>query len=112
MEQLGLTFAAPSPTPPVKVRARRTDPDTSREAAEALDAQKPKLQRSVETVIQILREHGPLDDFGIAEKWGAYWKAPFSESLPRKARLWAGKRVKHDGYTEHHGRRVRRWTLA
>lgn len=110
--QLAIDFSAPAPH--VTVRARKRDPETSREAAGALDQQQPKLQRSVAVAVQILKDHGPQDDFGLAEKWADYWPEPFSESLPRKARHWAKEagKVKHDGYTEHHGRRVRRWRVA
>lgn len=106
-EQLAIDFTAPL------VRARRRDPETSKEAAAAFA---PKsAQRSVETVVQLLREAGrPLSDFEIAARWASYWGAAYSESLPRKARHWAreANRVKHDGYGEHQGRKVRLWSIS
>ena len=98
--------------PPVVI-ARRNDPDTSQEAAVALAAQQAKLQRSVQTVVAILKDHGELTDFRLSELWPGYWPEPFSESLPRKARHWAREAnlVEHAGYGLHQNRRVRTWKL-
>lgn len=97
----------------IEVRARTTDPDTSHEAAEALEEEQTKLQRSVRCVLKILELHGPLSDFQIAEVWPKFWgPKPWSESLPRKARLWCGERVEAVGYTNHNNRRVKTYGLA
>jgi len=96
------------------VCARRTDPETSQEAAAAFDAS-GNAQPSVAAVRELLRQAGaPLHDFQIAERWAAHWGKPFSESLPRKARHWAKQAgyVAHEGHGEHQGRRVRLWVLT
>lgn len=111
-KQLAIDFDRP--TRSVRVVARTTDPETSHLAAAAFEKSDGKTQRSVLVVVEILAEHGPLTDFQIAEKWAAYWRAPFSESLPRKARLWAGERGKvvHRGFGKHQNRIVRLWAIA
>lgn len=97
----------------IAVKARETDPDTSQEAAKALTEQQTKLQRSVRCVLKILKLYGPLSDFQIAYYWPKFWgPKPWSESLPRKARLWCGQRVKAVGETMHNNRRVRTYGLA
>ena len=96
-----------------EIKARATDPETSREAA--ADFGQNKAQRSVATVVAILRERGPLTDFEIREWWGAFWGSnEWSFTLPSKARHWArlAGLVKHDGFGVHEGRKVRRWAIG
>lgn len=107
-EQLAINFDAP------RVRARRTDPETSRDAAAAFDAS-GKVQPSVAAVVALLKSSGlPLHDFEIAARWPSFWGRAHSESLPRKARHWAKEAglVQHEGFGEHQGRRVRLWILT
>ena len=98
----------------IKVRARDTDPDTSHEAAAAFEGDQTKAAGSVQTVVRILANHGPLTDFEISEYWPMYWAAPFSYSLPSKARHWAREQglVKRVGYGSHNKRKVILWGLG
>ena len=98
----------------ISVRARKSDPETSHEAADDFDSKQTKAQRSVATVVLILQQHGPLTDFQIRELWFRYWEGPFSYTLPCKARHWARQAglVKHEGYGKHQKRNVRKWTLG
>lgn len=112
---MGMFDRAGAP-PRIDVRARKKDPETSHLAAAELDADQPKLQRSVSTVVAILRANEPLrlSDFQIRERWGKWWGDKFSDSLPCKARHWARQAglVRHDGHGKHQGRRVRLWALG
>lgn len=96
---------------PIKVIARATDPETSREAADELERNQTKLQRSVAVAVRILEDHGPLSDFQIRDLWPGYWGEAFSYTLPCKARLWAwqGGLVSPAGHGKHRGRRVQLW---
>ena len=98
----------------ISVRARKSDPETSRDAADDFDSKQEKAQRSVQAVVLVLRRYGPLTDFQIQDLWSRYWEGPFSNSLPRKARHWARQAalVKHEGYGKHQGRTVRKWALG
>jgi hypothetical protein len=46
-------------------QARRTDPETSREAARSLKAE--RLRASQEAVLAVLKRHGPLDDHTLVD---------------------------------------------
>jgi hypothetical protein len=99
----------------IDVRARSTDPETSKQAAFEFELNQSKAQRSVATVVDILTAHGPLTDFDIRSKWETYWGgAHWSYTLPSKARHWARQKglVKHEGFGTHNGRRVRVWALG
>ena len=99
----------------IEVRARNTDPETSHQAALDFEGNQSKAQRSVACVTLILKDHGALSDFAIRDLWAAYWGSPaWSYTLPSKARHWAREQglVKHDGFGEHQGRRVRLWALG
>jgi hypothetical protein len=98
----------------VIVIARRNDPETSHEAAAALEANQEQAQRSVRTVLRILQEHGTMTDFQLADLWPQYWDGPYSPHLPRNARHWARRAgfVKHAGFGRHLNRRARTWTLG
>ena len=112
--QLELLAGRPLAVEPVTVRARATDPDTSREAAAAFEADEAKGARSVRTVVEILRRTGPLSDFQIRAKWAAAWAGPFSDSLPCKARHWARQQglVQLVGHGKHGRRKVQMWHLG
>jgi hypothetical protein len=99
---------------PIKVIARTEDPDTSHEAANDLEKDQPKLQRSVTAIARLLASYGPMTDFAIASHWAEVWPEKYSESLPRKARHWAREAglVCRDGYGSHNGRRVIMWGLG
>jgi len=97
----------------IAVIARTTDPETSHEAA--AEFEQSKAQRSIETVVCILEQHGPLTDFEIRDKWTAYWGSDkWSYTLPCKARHWARQAglIKHDGFGIHQKRKVRRWNVG
>jgi hypothetical protein len=96
------------------VRARSTDPETSHQAAFAFESDQLKCAASVTCAVRILAQHGPLTDFQLAELWPQYWLGKFSPSLPNKARHWARQQglVKHDGYGQHQGRDVRRYSVG
>lgn len=114
-EQLPLDIGIERLKARVKVRARRTDPETSHEAAAAFEANQTKAQRSVAVVVHIIRTRGPLTDFQIRDLWPAYWGAvAWSYTLPCKARHWARQQglVKHQGHGRHQGRRVRLWAIG
>ena len=99
----------------VVVRARRTDPETSHEAAVAFEANQTKAQKSVKTVVRILEDKGELTDFEIREVWSEYWgNDAWSFTLPCKARHWARQAgmVRHVGFGIHQGRKVRKWALG
>lgn len=100
----------------VVVRARRTDPETSHEAAADFEQKQTKAQRSVTCVVRILQDHRrPMSDFEIRTVWPRFWGADkWSYTLPCKARHWAREAglVKHDGFGLHQGRRVRRWAIG
>lgn len=100
----------------IVVRARREDPDVSHEAAELLEAQQEKLKHSIATVLNILGKHEPCSDFQIREHWSEFWGSikPWSEHLPRMARLWAERegKIVQAGETIHKGRRCRTWKLG
>lgn len=99
----------------VIVRARTSDPDTSHQAAFEFELNQTKAQRSVATVVAILKEHGKLSDFEIRALWENYWESSaWSYTLPCKARHWARQAglVKHAGYGEHEGRKVRTWEIG
>lgn len=99
----------------IPVLARVTDPDTSKEAASALEADQPRLARSIQTVVAILTVHNaPMSDFAIRAAWHLHWNGPFSFTLPSKARLWAMQagKVRQAGYGQHNGRRVMLWELG
>ncbi len=110
-EQMPLDF-----TRPVRVIARSTDPETSHEAAAALEHCQTRLQRSVQTVVAILKSRGePMSDFEIGDCWPLWWGGDlFSESLPRKARHWARQAglVRRAGYGEHQKRKVLLWDVG
>ena len=98
----------------VYVRARRTDPETSQQAALDFEANQSKAQRSVSTVVAILKVYGELTDFQLRDFWHKYWEGKWSFTLPCKARHWARQAglVKHVGFGKHQGRRVRKWGLG
>lgn len=99
----------------VSVRARTSDPETSKQAALDFENNQSKAQRSVACVVLILKDHGALSDFQIRELWASYWgAAAWSYTLPSKARHWAREAglVKHAGFGEHQGRQVRVWNLG
>lgn len=103
------------PAEPIVVVARRTDPETSHEAAAAFEANQTKAQRSVAVLLEIVRNHGPLSDFQIRDLWAQYWgDAAWSYTLPCKARHWARQagHVKHQGFGTHQGRKVRTWAAG
>lgn len=114
-EQPGLLFELPPPPlePPVVV-ARSSDPETAQEANAATEAQGERNVKAIEAVEQLLETHGPMTDFEIRDRWKDVWEKGWSYTLPCKARQWAREagRVKHDGFGEHEGRRVRRWSLG
>ena len=93
------------------VIARQTDPETSHEAAAAFDGS--KAARSIQTVTRILAT-GPMTDFQIRDAWTANWQGPWSFTLPSKARHWARQAglVRHAGFAQHNGRKVRTWELG
>lgn len=96
-------------------RARSSDPETSHQAAFQFTQEQTTAQRSVLTVVEILLKCGPKSDFELRELWPRYWgEDKWSFTLPSKARHWAREAglVKHDGYTEHEGRKVRRWAIG
>lgn len=96
----------------IDIRARRSDPETSHQAALAFD--QPKAQRSVACVVLILKDGGAMTDFQIRACWTGYWGSVASFTLPSKARHWAREQglVKHAGFGTHQGRRVRLWSLG
>lgn len=99
----------------IHVRARTTDPETSHQAALDFEGKQTKAQRSVSCVVLILKDHGPMSDFDLRNHWDAYWGPNrWSFTLPSKARHWARQQglVKHTGFGEHQGRRVRLWGLG
>lgn len=98
----------------IPVLTRRADPETSKAAAAVLEEKQERLQRSIRTVIEILGCLPPMNDFQIRDFWPDFWEGPFSENLPRMARLWARRRgiVKRAGFNDHEGRRVQTWTLG
>lgn len=99
----------------VVVRARKNDPETSHEAASNFEADQTKAQRSIRTVVEILKSHGELTDFEIRDAWSSFWGSEkWSFTLPCKARHWARQAglVKHVGFGTHQGRRVRKWGLG
>jgi hypothetical protein len=98
----------------VRVVARRTDPETSHQAALQFGADQPRITASIATVVRLLEQHGPLTDFDIRARWSTIWEGPFSFTLPCKARHWARQAglVKHAGYGTHEGRRVRTWEVG
>lgn len=103
------------PSRPIVVTARTSDPETSHEAAGATGRDQSKAQRSVQTVVSILKLYGSLTDFEIRDAWTVVWgRDPWSFTLPSKARHWARQAglVKHVGYSMHEGRRVRTWGLG
>ena len=97
---------------PVAIIARSADPETSREAAAAFTQK--AAQRSVQTVVNMLRVSSPLTDFQIRQLWPDFWEGPFSYTLPCKARHWARQAglVRHEGFGSHNNRRVRTWALG
>jgi hypothetical protein len=98
----------------ISVRARRSDPETSHQAAFEFENKQAKAQRSVATVVELLRRLGHLSDFDLRDAWELAWKGKWSFTLPSKARHWARQAglVRHDGFTTHEGRKVRLWTLG
>jgi hypothetical protein len=98
----------------IQISARSTDPDTSHEAAKEFESNQDKAQRSVATVVLIMKENGSLTDFELLKFWPNYWGNLFSESLPRKARGWARAAglVMLDGEGLNNGRRVKKWGLG
>lgn len=96
----------------IAVRARSSDPSTSKQAAAILESNQGRVSFSVEIVIQILRRYGPvLSDFDIRNHWGEFMLAKWSEGLPRMARLWAQRKnlVEQCGEGVHNGRKCRLW---
>lgn len=71
----------------IQVRARNTDPITSRLAANELEKQQTHLQQSVERVLELLLELGPVADFELRKVFLRLFGG--SDSLPTKARQWA-----------------------
>lgn len=96
---------------PPDVIARHTDPETSHAAAANFD--RNKAARSIQTVKRILAA-GPMTDFQIREAWAAHWQGQWSFTLPSKARHWARQAgfVRHAGFAQHNGRKVRTWKLG
>jgi len=98
----------------IYVRARRSDPETSQQAAFEFEANQTKAHRSVKTVVRILESYGELTDFQIRDFWGEFYEGLWSFTLPCKARHWARQAglVRHIGFGKHQGRRVRKWALG
>lgn len=100
----------------IDVRARKTDPETSHQAALDFEQNQTKAARSVSTVVTILAYFGKeLTDFQIRELWTDFWGSEkWSYTLPCKARHWAREKglVKHAGFSTHQGRKVRTWALG
>jgi hypothetical protein len=99
----------------ISVRARRSDPETSHQAALDFESNQPKAQMSVACVMLILKQYGkPMSDFQIREVWPKFWGKAYSYTLPSKARHWAREAglVKHDGFGVHYGRQVRTWSIG
>ena len=99
----------------ITVRARNTDPETSHQAALDFEGNQSKASLSVACVVLILQDRGPLTDFGLRDAWTEFWGSrEWSFTLPSKARHWAREQglVKHAGFGEHQGRRVRLWALG
>lgn len=103
-----------TPDTVVRVRARKTDPETSHQAALEFEQDQTKAQRSVATVAEMILKHGPMTDFQIREYWPRFWIGSWSYTLPSKARHWARQAgiIKHVGFGQHQGRRVRLWGMG
>jgi hypothetical protein len=99
----------------IVVIARTTDPETSKMAARAFEENQTKAQRSVATVVLVLKKYGRMTDFQIRDRWEEFWGPDkWSYTLPCKARHWARQagKVKHAGFGEHQGRIVRTWEIG
>lgn len=95
----------------VPVRARAEDPKESHAAAAALQQDQDKIGTSVQIVLAILSKYGECSDFDIRGHWTDFFEGPFSEGLPRMARLWAQRRgiIVQAGTAIHNGRKCRTW---
>ncbi len=102
---------------PPRVIARTGDPETSQDAAEELNRDPDRLTRSIQTVVTLLGQYGPMTDFDIRAHWSEAWDGGFSFTLPCKARHWAREAglVKWAGRNEPNptsGYAVRVWELG
>lgn len=91
--------------------ARRTDPDTSHEAADSLSHE--HIRATQQRILGLLQNFGPMTDHEIEAQWP--WPPVSPSGLrTRRAELVDQGRVTHNGQyrTLASGRRARVWKIA
>jgi hypothetical protein len=96
----------------------RYHPESSKEAAVKLNKHVNNMRECIQTVVEILKDNGPLTDGEIEKLWGKYWPyEKWSRNKPSTSRIYAreGGLVKWTG--EHRlnpstGVRCRTWGLG
>lgn len=97
----GLPFPDKPPYTPPWARARKTDPETSHEAARAQDELRLRLSQGL--ILTLLQKHGPMSD---EEVWSHLAMQPGGPPMSRSGARTRRKELVSMGYVEDSGLRA------